>query len=299
MSVGTGKGREMLWQRFTVAIPYIWLLVFFLAPFAIIMKISTADPIIAQPPFTPMFDEGGALLATADNFKFLLTDKLYIITYLKSVSMAATATILCLLLGFPMAYGIARAGSAARSILLLLVILPFWISFLLRVYAWMGLLNNHGVINNFLMWLGIIDAPLQLMYTDFAIYIGLVYSYLPFMVLPLYAILERMDLDLVDAALDLGARPSQAFWDVTWPLARPGVIAGCLLVFIPAMGEYVIPYLLGGPESLMIGRVLFDEFFVNRDWPLASSVAIVLLLLLVVPIVFLQRSQAKDTEGAA
>ena len=299
MSVGTGKGREMLWQRFTVAIPYIWLLVFFLAPFAIIMKISTADPIIAQPPFTPMFDEGGALLATADSYKFLLTDKLYIITYLKSVSMAATATILCLLLGFPMAYGIARAGSAARSILLLLVILPFWISFLLRVYAWMGLLNNHGVINNFLMWLGIIDAPVQLMYTDFAIYIGLVYSYLPFMVLPLYAILERMDLDLVDAALDLGARPSQAFRDVTWPLARPGVIAGCLLVFIPAMGEYVIPYLLGGPESLMIGRVLFDEFFVNRDWPLASSVAIVLLMLLVVPIVFLQRSQAKDAEGAA
>ncbi len=299
MSVGTGKGREMLWQRFTVAIPYIWLLVFFLAPFAIIMKISTADPIIGQPPFTSTFDDAGVFLATADNFKFLLTDKLYIITYLKSVSMAATATILCLLLGFPMAYGIARAGSAARSILLLLVILPFWISFLLRVYAWMGLLNNHGVINNFLMWLGIIDAPLQLMYTDFAIYIGLVYSYLPFMVLPLYAILERMDLDLVDAALDLGARPSQAFWDVTWPLARPGVIAGCLLVFIPAMGEYVIPYLLGGPESLMIGRVLFDEFFVNRDWPLASSVAIVLLMLLVVPIVFLQRSQAKDAEGAA
>ena len=299
MSAGTGKGREMLWQRFTVAIPYIWLLVFFLAPFAIIMKISTADPIIGQPPFTPMFDDAGAFLATADNFKFLLTDKLYIITYLKSVFMAATATILCLLLGFPMAYGIARAGSAARSILLLLVILPFWISFLLRVYAWMGLLNNHGVINNFLMWLGIIDQPLQLMYTDFAIYIGLVYSYLPFMILPLYAILERMDLDLVDAALDLGARPSQAFRDVTWPLARPGVIAGCLLVFIPAMGEYVIPYLLGGPESLMIGRVLFDEFFVNRDWPLASSVAIVLLLLLVVPIVFLQRSQAKDAEGAA
>ena len=299
MSAGTGKGREMLWQRFTVAIPYIWLLVFFLAPFAIIMKISTADPIIGQPPFTPTFDDAGAFLATADNFKFLLTDKLYIITYLKSVFMAATATILCLLLGFPMAYGIARAGSAARSILLLLVILPFWISFLLRVYAWMGLLNNHGVINNFLMWLGIIDQPLQLIYTDFAIYIGLVYSYLPFMILPLYAILERMDLNLVDAALDLGARPSQAFRDVTWPLARPGVIAGCLLVFIPAMGEYVIPYLLGGPESLMIGRVLFDEFFVNRDWPLASSVAIVLLMLLVVPIVFLQRSQAKDAEGAA
>ncbi len=299
MSAGTGSGRDRLWQRFTVAIPYIWLLIFFLAPFAIILKISTADPIVAQPPFTPTFDDAGALLATADNYKFLLTDKLYGITYLKSVFMAATATIFCLLLGFPMAYGIARVGPAARSILLLLVILPFWISFLLRVYAWMGLLNNYGVINNFLVWLGVIDQPLQLIYTDFAVYIGLVYSYLPFMILPLYATLERMDLDLVDAALDLGARPSQAFRDVTWPLARPGVIAGCLLVFIPAMGEYVIPYLLGGPESLMIGRVLFDEFFVNRDWPLASSVAIVLLMLLVVPIVFLQRSQAKDAEGAA
>ena len=213
--------------------------------------------------------------------------------------MAASATILCLLIGFPMAYGIARSSSAARGLLLLLIILPFWISFLLRVYAWMGLLNNYGVINNFLMWAGAIDQPIQMMYTDFAVYIGLVYSYLPFMILPLYATLERMDLDLIDAALDLGARPRQAFWDVTWPLARPGVIAGCLLVFIPAMGEYVIPYLLGGPESLLIGRVLFDEFFVNRDWPLASSVAIVLLMLLVVPIVFLQRSQANDAEGAA
>jgi len=296
---GTESRRDTLWQRFAVLIPYVWLLVFFLAPFAIILKISTADPIIAQPPFTPMFDEDGNLIATLDSFRFLLTDKLYGITYLRSVVMAASATLLCLLLGFPMAYGIARSGSAARSILLLLVILPFWISFLLRVYAWMGLLNNYGVINNFLMWLGVTDQPLPLMYTDFAVYIGLVYSYLPFMILPLYATLERMDLDLVDAALDLGARPRQAFWDVTWPLARPGVIAGCLLVFIPAMGEYVIPYLLGGPESLLIGRVLFDEFFVNRDWPLASSVAIVLLMLLVVPIVFLQRSQAKDAEGAA
>ena len=237
MIAGTESGRDTLWQRFTVAIPYIWLLVFFLAPFAIILKISTADPIIGQPPFTPVFDGDGALLATLDSFKFLLTDKLYGITYLRSVIMAASATILCLLLGFPMAYGIARSSSAARSILLLLVILPFWISFLLRVYAWMGLLNNYGVINNFLMWLGVIDQPIPIMYTDAAIYIGLVYSYLPFMILPLYATLERMDIDLVDAALDLGARPSQAFRDVTWPLARPGVIAGCLLVFIPAMGE--------------------------------------------------------------
>ncbi len=286
--------KDHSWRRYAVAIPYVWLLIFFLAPFAIILKISMADPIIAQPPFTPFFDDAGGFQGTADNFGFLLTDKLYLIAYLKSVLMAAVATILCLLLGFPMAYGIARSDSSTRSILLLLIVLPFWISFLLRVYAWMGLLNNYGVINNFLMWTGITDQPIVMMYTDFAIYIGLVYSYLPFMILPLYATLERMDLDLLDAAQDLGARRSQAFRDITWPLARPGVIAGCLLVFIPAMGEYVIPYLLGGPESLMIGRVLFDEFFVNRDWPLASSVAIVLLMLLVVPIVFLQRNQVRS-----
>jgi putrescine transport system permease protein len=290
--------KDHSWRRYAVAIPYVWLLIFFLAPFAIILKISMADPVIAQPPFTPLFDDAGGFQGTADNFGFLLTDKLYVITYLKSVLMAAGATILCLLLGFPMAYGIARSDSSTRSILLLLIVLPFWISFLLRVYAWMGLLNNYGVINNFLMWTGITDQPIAMMYTDFAIYIGLVYSYLPFMILPLYATLERMDLDLLDAAQDLGARRSQAFRDITWPLARPGVIAGCLLVFIPAMGEYVIPYLLGGSESLMIGRVLFDEFFVNRDWPLASSVAIVLLMLLVVPIVFLQRNQVRSVEDS-
>jgi putrescine transport system permease protein len=287
------------WQRVAIARPYLWLLVFFLLPFVIILKISLADPVIAQPPFTPTFDAEGGLSVTLDNFLFLLTDKLYALTYLKSVVLAATATILCLALGFPMAYGIARCGTAARNLLLLLIVLPFWISFLLRVYAWMGLLNNYGAINNMLMWLGVIEQPVQFMYTDFAIFIGLTYSYLPFMILPLYATLERMNLDFVEAAQDLGASRTQAFWDVTWPLARPGVIAGCLLVFIPAMGEYVIPYLLGGPESLLIGRVLFDEFFVNRDWPLASSVAIVLLLLLVVPIVFLHRNQARDAEQAA
>ena len=291
--------KDTRWQRFAIAIPYLWLLVFFLAPFAIILKISFAEPIIALPPFTPFFGEDGAPQITFENYAFLLSDKLYVITYLKSVFMAATATALCLALGFPMAYGIARARPATRNILLLLIILPFWISFLLRVYAWMGLLNNYGVINNLLLALGLVERPLQLIYTDFAVYLGLVYSYLPFMILPLYATLERMDPDLVEAAQDLGASPSQAFRDVTWPLARPGVIAGCLLVFIPAMGEYVIPYLLGGPDTLMIGRVLFDEFFVNRDWPLASSVAIVLLMLLVVPIVFLQRSQARDIGGAS
>jgi putrescine transport system permease protein len=294
-SVAT-TGESMTWRRVTVAIPYLWLLIFFLLPFAIILKISLADPVIAQPPFTPTFDEQGGLSITIDNFLFLLTDKLYAITYLKSVLLALAATVLCLLLGFPMAYGIARSAPSVRSLLLLLIVLPFWISFLLRVYAWMGLLNNYGVINNTLMWIGIIDQPIQIMYTDFAVFIGLTYSYLPFMILPLYATLERMDLDLIEAAQDLGASRTQSFWDVTWPLARPGVIAGCLLVFIPAMGEYVIPYLLGGPESLLIGRVLFDEFFVNRDWPLASSVAIVLLLLLVVPIVFMQRNEAKLEE---
>ena len=295
--MGVVKNRGEMWQRVAIAIPYLWLLLFFLLPFAIILKISLADPVIAQPPFTPAFDAEGGFAATLDNFVFLLTDKLYAITYLRSVLMAAAATILCLILGFPMAYGIARCSPSVRSLLLLLIVLPFWISFLLRVYAWMGLLNNYGAINNSLLWLGLIDQPIQMMYTDFAVFIGLVYSYLPFMVLPLYATLERMDLDLIEAAQDLGASRSRAFWDVTWPLARAGVIAGCMLVFIPAMGEYVIPYLLGGPESLLIGRVLFDEFFVNRDWPLASSVAIMLLLLLVVPIVLMQRNQARDNEA--
>jgi len=280
-----------MWRKAIIAAPYLWLLVFFLAPFAIVLRISLADPVIAQPPYSPTY--------SPDSFAFLLTDKLYAITYLRSVAMAAGATLLCLLLGFPMAYGIARCSPATRSMLLMLIILPFWISFLLRVYAWMGLMNNYGAINNLLIWLGVVDQPVQLMYTDFAIFVGLAYSYLPFMILPLYATLERMDLDLVEAAQDLGASRSRAFWDVTWPLARPGVIAGCLLVFIPAMGEYVIPYLLGGSESLLIGRVLFDEFFVNRDWPLASAVAVILLLLLVVPIVLLQRYQARDQEGTA
>ena len=280
-----------MWKKVLIAAPYLWLLLFFLAPFAIVLKISLAEPVFGQPPYSQAM--------SLDNFAFLFSDKLYAVTYLRSVFMAACATLLCLALGFPMAYGIARSSRATRSLLLMLIILPFWISFLLRVYAWMGLMNNYGTINSLLLWAGIVDQPIQLMYTDFAVFVGLVYSYLPFMILPLYASLERMDLDLVEAAQDLGASRSRAFWDVTWPLARPGVIAGCLLVFIPAIGEYVIPYLLGGPESLLIGRVLFDEFFVNRDWPLASAVAIVLLLLLVVPIVLLQRYQARDQESTA
>lgn len=289
---------DELWRRLAVALPYLWLLVFFLAPFVIILKISLADPVLAVPPYSPSFDSDGRPAMSLGNYSFLLTDKLYAITYMRSVVMALTTTILCLLLGFPMAYGIARSSAATRSLLLLLIVLPFWISFLLRVYAWMGLMNNHGVINNLLLWLGLIDQPLQIMYTDFATAVGLVYSYLPFMILPLYASLERMDLNLIEAAEDLGASRTRAFWDITWPLARPGTIAGCLLVFIPAIGEYVVPYILGGPNSLFIGRVLFDEFFSNRDWPLASAVAIVLLLLLVVPIVLLQRAQAREEEQA-
>ena len=285
------KQKDVWMRRLIIAVPYLWLFVFFALPFAIILKISLADPIMAQPPYSGT--------ASLDNFAFLFNDKLYAITYLRSILMAAAATALCLLLGFPMAYGIARSRPEVRSLLLLLIVLPFWISFLLRVYAWMGLMNNYGVINNLLMWLGVTDQPVQIMYTDFAIFVGLTYSYLPFMILPLYATLERMDLVVVDAALDLGASKTSAFWDVTWPLARPGVIAGSLLVFIPSMGEYVIPYLLGGPETLLIGRVLFDEFFFNRDWPLASAVAIMLLLILVVPIVLLQKTQAREAESAS
>ena len=298
MASSLDKNTE-LWRQVAVAAPYLWLLIFFLAPFAIILKISLADPILAQPPYTPSFDSDGSPTFTLGNYAFLLSDKLYAVTYLRSVLMALVTTTLCLLLGFPMAYGIARASPSTRSLLLLLIVLPFWISFLLRVYAWMGLMSNYGTINNFLIWTGLIDQPLTIMYTDFATAVGLTYSYLPFMILPLYASLERMDIDLVEAAQDLGASRARAFWDITWPLAKPGTIAGCLLVFIPAMGEYVTPYLLGGPDSLFIGRVLFDEFFNNRDWPLASAVAVVLLLILIVPIIFLQRAQARDQETVA
>ena len=289
------------WRRVAILIPYLWLLVFFLAPFAIILKISFAEPLIARPPFTPLFDwaadAGLRIQITLDNYRFLFIDDLYWVTYLKSVKIAGLSTLLCLLIGYPMAYGIARARADRRNVLLLMVILPFWISFLLRVYAWIGILNTKGILNSVLLWTGIIKEPLQILYTDLAVYLGIVYSYLPFMILPLYATLERLDLDLHDAAADLGSRPFQVFIDVTLPLSKSGIIAGCLLVFIPAMGEFVIPVLLGGLDSLMIGRILFDEFFVNRDWPVACAAAIVLLLLLVVPIMLFQHNQMKRTEA--
>lgn len=289
--------RDRLWRSCVIALPYIWLLLFFLAPFAIVLKISFADPLVAQPPFTPFFDwaagSGSRILATLDNYAFLLEDNLYWVSYLKSIKIALVATLLCLLLGFPMAYAIALAPLPWRNLLLLLVILPFWTSFLLRVYAWMVMLGKQGLINNLLLSTGLIDEPLQMLYTDGAVYLGIVYTYVPFMILPLYATLEKLDPDIHEAAADLGAKPLRVFFDVTLPLAMPGIIAGSLLVFIPALGEYVIPALLGGLDSLMIGRTLYDEFFVNRDWPLASAVAIVLLLILILPIMLFQRLQQK------
>ncbi len=287
---------ERLWQCAVVGIPYFWLLVFFAIPFLIILKISFADPLIGQPPFTPLYDADAGIHLTTDNYRFLTEDDLYWVSYLKSIRIALVSTLLCLLLGYPMAYGIARAEGGVRNLLLLLVILPFWTSFLLRVYAWMGMLSNQGVINKMLMALGLTDQPLQFLYTDFAVYLGIVYSYLPFMILPLYAILEGLDGHLLDAAADLGGRPRQVFMDITLPMSAPGIIAGAMLVFIPALGEFVIPSLLGGLDTLMIGKTLYDEFFVNRDWPLASAVATVLVLILVVPIVLFQRYSRRDEE---
>ncbi len=295
-----GDGRRR-WLRRALLTPYVWLLLFFLAPFLIILKISFADPLVAVPPFTALLDWSASGLeiiqGTFDNYVFLFEDNFYGIIYLSSIKIAAVATVLCLLLGYPMAYFIARQRPARRNLLLLAVILPFWISFLLRVYAWIGLLNNRGVINNALMALGVIDQPLPLIYNDFAVYVGIVYSYLPFMILPLYANLERLDLDLHDAAADLGARRWQVFVDVTLPMSTPGIVAGCLLVFIPASGEFIIPALLGGSDTLMIGRILWDEFFINRDWPVASAVSVVLLLILVLPMMWFQRLESRQVAG--
>ena len=290
--------RERLWKNLIIAIPYFWLLLFFLAPFLIVLKISLADPIVAQPPFTPLLqksDDGVmSIYATFDNYKYLFQDSLYFVTYLSSVKLAFISTVLALLIGYPIAYGIARSPQPTRNILLLLVVIPFWISFLLRVYAWMGILKTKGLLNGFLLWTGIINEPLELLYTDTAVYIGMIYSYLPFMILPLYANLEKLDIRLLEAASDLGAKRWEVFKDVTLPLSMPGIIAGCCLMFIHAIGEYVIPALLGGADTLMIGRVLFDEFFLNRDWPVASAVAIVLVLLLVLPIVYFQKRQNQE-----
>ena len=288
-------------RKFVIAMPYLWLFLFFLVPFLIVFKISFSETRIAMPPYAPLLEWVGHQVVTIrlnfSNYAFLLTDDLYVTSYLYSVKVAAISAFLCLLLGYPMAYAIARSSPTLRSVFLMLVILPFWTSFLLRVYAWIGLLKSNGVINNVLMAIGVIDTPITMMQTDFAVYIGIVYSYLPFMILPLYANLEKHDQTLLEAAADLGARPITTFWRVTLPLSLPGVVAGVLLVFIPAVGEYVIPSLLGRTDQLMIGRVLVDEFFSNRDWPVASAVAIFMLLLLVVPIMLFQRMQSRELEA--
>lgn len=290
-----GLGRWLV-----IAIPMVWLMVFFLAPFGVLGRISLAESIIARPPYTPLWERGpdGTLhiIASLDNYRFLLDDALYRNAYLSSIRIAVVSTVFALLIGYPIAYYIARSPEPRRSILLLLVILPFWTSFLLRVYAWMGFLRRDGVINNTLQWLGLIDQPLVMMQTDFAVYIGIVYTYLPFMILPLYANLVKLDGTLLEAAGDLGASPMVTFFTVTLPLSMPGVVAGSMLVFIPAIGEYVIPALLGGPNTLMIGRVLWDEFFSSRDWPVASAVAIVMLVLVVAPIMWLQSVQSRQAE---
>lgn len=291
------------WRGLTLAIPYAWLLIFFLIPFFIVLKISLAESLLASPPFSPMVEwaEGGALRLRLifDNFTWLWEDDLYLNTYLNSLKISTVSTVLCLLIGYPIAYSIVRASTPARHVLLLLVILPFWTSFLLRVYAWMGLLQDQGSINGVLLWLGIIDQPVRLLYSEFAVYVGIVYSYLPFMILPLYANMEKLDMTLFEAASDLGAHPTTIFFTVTLPLTVPGIIAGALLVFIPATGEFVIPDLLGGGNVLMIGKVLYGEFNSNHDWPVASAVAIALLLLLVVPMILYQHFQARGMEGRA
>jgi putrescine transport system permease protein len=293
------------WTRWLVVlIPYAWLLVLFLIPFLIVIKISFSTSLIGQPPYTPTFDIGSGLSGLLEsarklvvsNYVYLTKDSLYWKAYLSSLWIAVTSTFLVLVFSYPIAYGMARAPRAWQPTLVMLIILPFWTSFLIRVYAWIGILKKEGLLNQFLQWLHIIDQPLTILNTNWAVYIGIVYSYMPFMILPLYAALERLDHTLLEAASDLGCPPTRAFWKITFPLSIPGIIAGSLLVFIPVTGEFVIPDLLGGHTTLMIGKTLWDEFFLNRDWPLASAVAVILLILLVVPIVFFQNQEQKRAE---
>tara|TARA_R110002049_G_scaffold44333_5_gene130135 strand:- start:192295 stop:193176 length:882 start_codon:yes stop_codon:yes gene_type:complete len=288
-------------RRFAlIAVPYVWLVALFLVPFLIVFKISLSDAALAIPPYTPNLRDGlSALIAELDfeNFAFLASDDLYWKAYLSSLRIALISTLLTLMVGYPIAYAMARAPEEWRPTLMMLVILPFWTSFLIRVYAWMGILSNEGLLNQLLMWLGAISEPLTILNTTTAVYIGIVYTYLPFMILPIYAALDRLDESLNEAAEDLGCSRTQAFWLVTIPLSKNGIIAGSFLVFIPALGEFVIPSLLGGSGTLMIGKVLWEEFFNNRDWPVASAVAVILLLLLVIPIVLFQRNQQKQAEA--
>lgn len=281
-----------------IAVPYLWMALFFFVPFAIVFVISMMKSAIAMPPVAFERDADGSIALLVSNYErlFSLEDLLYIKAYVSSLKMALVSTFFCLLIGYPMAYAIARAPGSLRHVLLMLVILPSWTSMLIRVYAWVGLLKDNGYINNLLMFLGIIDEPMKMMYTQFAMYVGIVYTYLPFMVLPIYTNLVKHDPTLLEAAADLGANRWTAFWKITVPLSKNGIIAGSMLVFIPAVGEYVIPELLGGASQLMIGKVLYDEFFSNRNWPMASAVATTMLILLILPITIFQRQQSRELE---
>ncbi|MGY8565355.1 ABC transporter permease subunit [Paracidovorax citrulli] len=283
-----------------IAAPYLWLLLFFAVPFVIILMISFARTQVGSPPYTWLLeyvDGAFSLKLSLGNYAALVKDSQYVLAYLSSIKIAVIATLFTLLIGYPMAYVISRMSPAARNVAMMLVVLPSWTSFLIRVYAWIGILDRNGLLNQVLLKIGLIDAPLQILYTPTAAYIGIVYCYLPFMVLPLYANLVKLDHRLLEAAYDLGAKPWQAFLKITLPLSRTGIIAGCMLVMIPAVGEFVIPEMLGGPDTLMIGRVLWGEFFNNRDWPTASAVAIVMLALLLVPILLFNRVQQRALEG--
>ncbi|MBL4807912.1 MAG: ABC transporter permease subunit [Rhodobacteraceae bacterium] len=282
-----------------IAVPTVWLVAFFLIPFLVVLKISVSEPRIAIPPYAPLWETvNGAIKFNInfENYAYMWEDSLYVNAYLSSVKIAAISTILTLIVGYPMAYYIARSPEPRRSILLLLIVLPFWTSFLLRVYAWIGILKTKGVINHFLLSVGIIDEPIIMMQTDFAVYVGIVYTYLPFMILPLYANLVKLDNSLLEASTDLGAGRVSTFFRITFPLSWPGVLAGSMLVFIPVIGEFVIPTLLGGPDTLMIGKVLWNEYFSNRDWPVASAVAMVMLIVMVIPIMILQNAQNREAK---
>jgi putrescine transport system permease protein len=294
------------WDRRSVLLaPYLWLLLFFLAPFLIVAKISLSRTAIAQPPYTPVLDVAAGwqglkeLLAglSLDNYAFVLSDRLYLASYVKSLEVATLATLLLLIVGYPLAYGIARAPRRWQPALFMLVVLPFWTSFLIRIYAWVNILQHDGLLNRLLLAVGVVSEPPIWLSTDTAVYIGIVYSYLPFMVLPIYAALERMDETLIEAAADLGCPRWKAFWLVTFPLSLPGVLAGALLCFIPIVGEFVIPDLLGSSQTMMIGQTLWTEFFANKDWPVASAVAVMLLGLLTVPIALYQRIQQRNLGG--
>ncbi|PMX04106.1 putrescine ABC transporter permease PotH [Pseudomonas sp. FW215-R2] len=287
-------------RQLVIGVPFIWLFLFFMLPFFIVLKISFAEADVAIPPYTEIYsfvDQKLQVLLNLGNYAMLGDDELYISAYLGSLKMAFFSTLLCLLIGYPMAYAIASARKEVQTVLVLLIMMPTWTAILIRVYAWMGILSNNGLLNGFLMSMGFIDEPLQILNTNLAVYIGIVYSYLPFMILPLYANLVKHDNSLLEAASDLGSSTFNSFWKITIPLSKNGIIAGCMLVFIPVVGEFVIPELLGGPETLMIGKVLWQEFFNNRDWPVASALAVVMLAILIVPIILFNRSQAKEMEG--